>query len=79
MPSTVAVRIKLVILVDLQLHTYKAVVREVIYPFVCIPREKQLHASYYTILTYGYFSLRNWDKHHCIQDEQANPLLIYAY
>ena len=53
--------------------------REVIYPFVYIPRLKQLHTSYYTILAYGYFSLRNWDKHHCTEDEQANPLLIYAY
>ena len=26
------------------------------------------HASNYTIITYRYFSLQNWDKHHRTQD-----------
>ena len=30
-----------------------------------------LHAFNYTVVTYGYFSLRRWDKNHCTQDELA--------
>ena len=33
------------------------------------------YASNYTIVTYRYCSLQNWDKHHCAQDELVNPLL----
>ena len=34
-----------------------------------------MHAFNYTIITYGYFSLRSWNKDHCVQDKLANPFI----
>ena len=34
-------------------------------------RQLILHTFNYTVVIYGYFSLRSWDKKYCTQDELA--------
>ena len=46
-----------------------------LYAFV---RRLKLHEFNYTVITYGYFGLRSWDKDHSAQHEPANPM-IYKF
>ena len=41
-------------------------------------RRLKLHVFNYTIVTYGYVSIRRWDKHHSTQNEMA-ILIIYKF
>ena len=36
-------------------------------------RRLKLHTFNYTIITYGYFNIRGWDKNYSTQNEMAIP------
>ena len=47
-------------------------------PLYAFLRRLILHALNYTIITYGYFNIRSWDKDHSTQHEMA-ILIIYRF
>ena len=47
-------------------------------PLYAFLRRLMLHAFNYTIITYGYFNIRSWDKNHSTQHEMA-ILIIYRF